>query len=93
MGVGFWRLLQVGLNLRLRKPVLCHLRLVSQKDVGFDRGTVVWIVELAREARFGRTCFGWTPGSFLLDDASYVYPGRYSVVISSGSALAATLRM
>ncbi len=89
-----WRLIQVGWNVRFRRPVPCEVRLVSQKSTGLDRGTVVFLTALGKEARFGRTTFTWTPSSFLARGNSYVYPGRYAVILAPGvPPLASTLRM
>jgi hypothetical protein len=89
-----WRLLQVGWNVRFRDPVFCQVQLQSNKTTGLDRGTVVFLVEIGKSARFGRTAFAWSPMSFLGRGQAYVYQGRYPVMISVGRPpLASTLRI
>jgi hypothetical protein len=89
-----WRILQVGWNIRFRDPVFCQVQLRSNKTTGLDRGTVVFLVEIGKSARFGRTAFAWSPMSFLGRGQAYVYDGRYPVMISVGrSTLASTLRI
>lgn len=89
-----WRFTQVLWNLRYRRAVQCSVQLVSQKSSGVDRRTTVFLPELNRKATFGRTSLAWTPMRFLVGQTTYVFPGRYAVIVADGSPpLASTLRM